>query len=493
MLTKLKKLFVLVMFAAFVFVLVGCKSDVEVALEGLLLPTEVQEDFTLPSATLEGAITTWASSDESVIKVDGTYAEVYRPSGADKTVKLTATVTLGEETGNKEFEVNVICLKTPDAIKIKTGSLKYDEAKQAYLLVANKSVQLEIQVADEEMSTEVRWEVSSSKRAEITADGLLTGKAYGEVKVTATSTSGAVKDEIKVIVVEATSPQEVLLNNKKAIEEQLPLYVSSDYVFPMAPNDSVETYYFDSLADRTDVANAFYYGEYAYIYDDTSVDRQETLYCLLKYEGNEIEFEFTICVVADEEENEFKALEYAKAQLDEVFKPYVGAGASKVTGNIEVPEAFSAEEALYDVELSYDVVCSFAQNPLAMAKVGEEGAEKLNAVYSKPNDDTMVRIEVYCTTANNDAVYRYNMMAAGYTKEEVVEYITANVLPQANEAGEFKLVCQNITLPSDDTTKKFQDLSIEWKSSDTAVLTDEGRFANPALAAQASVTLTATI
>ena len=71
MLTKLKKLFVLVMFAAFVFVLAGCKSDVEVALEGLLLPTEVSEDFTLPSASLEGAVTTWTSSDESIIKVDG--------------------------------------------------------------------------------------------------------------------------------------------------------------------------------------------------------------------------------------------------------------------------------------------------------------------------------------------------------------------------------------------------------------------------------------
>lgn len=493
MLTKLKKLFVLVMFAAFVFVLAGCKSDVEVALEGLLLPTEVSEDFTLPSASLEGAVTTWTSSDESIIKVDGTYAEVYRPSGADKTVKLTANVTLGEETGNKEFEVKVICFAAPDSIKIKAGKLKYDEAKGAYLMVKGAKAQLEIIVADEEMSTEVKWGVSSSKRASISETGELTALEYGEVKVSATSTSATVKDEIKIIIVESTNPQEVLLNNKKAIEEQLPQFVCDDYVFPMAPNDSVETFYFDALADRTDEANALYYGEYAYIYDETSVDRQETLYCVLKYEGVEIEFEFTICVVADEEDNEFKALEYAKGQLDQVFASYVGKDASKVAGNIEVPEEFSAEEALYDVTLSYDVVCSFPQVPLSMKKVGEAGAEKLNAVYSKPNDDTTVRIEVYCKTANNDAIYRYNMVAAGYTKAEIVEYIQANVLPQANEAGEYKLVCQNITLPSSDTSKKFDKLSIEWKSSDTAVLTDEGRFANPALAAQTSVTLTATI
>ena len=74
MLTKFKKLFVLVMFVAFAFVLAGCKSDIEVALEGLVVPTEVKEDFTLPSAALEGAVTTWASSDEAIIKLDGTYA-----------------------------------------------------------------------------------------------------------------------------------------------------------------------------------------------------------------------------------------------------------------------------------------------------------------------------------------------------------------------------------------------------------------------------------
>ena len=491
MLTKIKKMFVLVMFAAFVFVLAGCKSEIEVALDGLSIFPEVTEDFTLPSASLDGAVTSWASSNEEVIKVDGTYAEVYRPSGADVQVTLTATVELGEKTGNKEFVVTVKCYAAPDKIKIESGKLKYDEAKGAFLLVKGESVTLSISVEDEEMSTEVKWSVSSQKRASITEDGVLTGTGYGEVTVKAQSTSAKVEDSIKVIVVEDTNAKKVLVNNKNEIEKQIPRFITGDYVFPMAPNENVETLYFDAVSDRTNPDNAFYYGEYEYIYD--SIDRVETLYCVLNYEGETTEFEFTICVVGDEEDNEFLALDYAKEQLDELFGGYVGAAGEKISANIEVPEAYSAEEALYDVELSYEIECTYAQVPLKMSKIGEAGAEKMTAVYSKPNDDTPVRIVIYCTTANNDAVYRYNLKAAGYTQEEIVEYLTANVLPQANEAGEFKLVCQNITLPSDDTTKKFGKLAIEWKSSDETVVTNDGRFANPALAAQTSVTLSATI
>ena len=487
MLTKFKKLFVLVMFAAFVFVLVGCKSDLEVALEGLEVPTEVKEDFTLPSAALDGAVTTWASSDEAVIKLDGTYAEVYRPTGADAEVKLTATVTLGEESQNKEFVVKVKSYEAPDKITIKAGKLKFDEAKGGYLLIAGEenAVQLEIEVADEEMSTAVVWQVSSQKRASITEDGVLTGKDYGEVKVTAISKAGSIQDQIKVFVVEDTNPQKVLLNNKKAIEAQIPRFVTEDMEFPMAPNEDVTTVYKDTQG------NELYYGEYVYIYDETSVDRQETLYCTLAYEGNEIEFEFVICIVGDAEENEFLALDYAKEKLDALLSGY--ASGTKFAADLEVPEAFSAEEAMYDVALSYDVLTDYQPNPISVKKIGEEGAEKLMAVYNKPNDDATVRLEIYCKTANNDAVYRYNVKTAGYTQDEIVEYISSNVLPQPNEAGEYKLVCQHITLPTSDTTNKFGKLSIEWATSDATVLTAAGKFANPGLAAQTSVTLTANI
>lgn len=488
MLTKFKKLFVLVMFVAFAFVLAGCKSDIEVALEGLVVPTEVKEDFTLPSAALEGAVTTWASSDEAIIKLDGTYAEVYRPSGADAEVKLTATVTLGEKTGNKEFVVKVKSYIAPDKIKINAGSLKYDEAKGGYLLVSGKSVELGIDVADEEMSTAVTWSVSSQKRAVITEDGVLTGKDYGEVKVTAVSKAGAIQDQIKVFVVEDTNPQKVLLNNKNAIEKDIPEYITEDIEFPMAPNDAVTTVYKDGQG------NELYYGEYVYIYDETSVDRSETLYCVLSYEGQEIEFEFVVRIVEDAENNEFEALKYAKEQLDAIFGPYAS-GAAKFDANLELPELYGADVAMYDVEVSYDFLDLIGNTSKCITKerLGEEGAEKLTAVYNKPNDNTAVRAEVYCKTANNDAVIRYNITTAGYTKDEIVEYISANVLPQPNEAGEYKLVCQHITLPTSDTTGKFGKLSIEWTSSDETVLTGAGKFANPSLAAQTTVKLTANI
>ena len=119
------------------------------------------------------------------------------------------------------------------------------------------------------MSTAVTWSVSSQKRAQITEDGLLTGKDYGEVKVTATSKAGAIQDQIKVFVVEDTNPQKVLLNNKNAIEKDLPEYVTEDITFPIAPNDAVGTVYKDGQG------NELYYCEYVYIYDQRKV-------CVLK-------------------------------------------------------------------------------------------------------------------------------------------------------------------------------------------------------------------
>ena len=104
------------------------------------------------------------------------------------------------------------------------------------------------------MSSEVKWQVSSSKRAEVTAEGLLTTKANGTVKITATSTSdSSIKDEITVVVVEDIDPNKVLLNNRKAIEEQITAsfkFITEDIQFPAAPNEDVITTYTDSFGNE---------------------------------------------------------------------------------------------------------------------------------------------------------------------------------------------------------------------------------------------------
>ena len=489
MLTKIKKMFVLVMFAAFAFVLVGCGGGISGALEKLVVASEVTEDFTLPSVTLEGAVTTWTSSDESVIKLDGTYAEVFRPSGEDKKVTLTATVTLGEKTENKEFVVNVKSYLAPDKISIKKGNLKYDEAEKAYILIKGEPVQLEIEVADPEMSTEVKWYVSAPTRATIDENNVLLGKDYGKVTISATSTSvganGApAKDTFDVVILEHSNPNQVLLNNRKEIESKIPEFISSDYQFPAAPNPDVETYYYDSNGEEIWGEER---GQYVYV---EGVDRQETIYCTLRYKGEETEFAFPIRVVANEEKNEFKALDYAEKQLNEIFKDYVKTtDKQKYAKDTEVPAGFTAEEAMYDVSISYDTISDYPTTPIKVQTVDD----KLVAKYIKPNDDSSVRIEVYLKAEYVDRVVRYNVIAAGYTKEEIVEYIQTNVLPKGEDGGKVTLTCSHIILPTNDTTSKFGNLTIEWVSSDETLLTANGKFANPDLQGEKEVTLTANI
>lgn len=494
MLTKIKKMFVLVMLAAFVFALTGCGGGLKGALEAIELDAEVTEGFALPTVQLEGAVTTWSSNNDAIV-IDETYADVIRPSGTDVEVVLTATVTQGEKSATKDFNVVVKCLTAPDAININVGKLKAVEGKQdTYYIVAGKEAKFEIEVADEEMSKEVVW-TATNKRATV-EDGVVktTVGEYGEVKITAKSTTGSVEDSVTLIVVEDENPMKVLLNNKKAIEESIPRFISGPYTFPMAPNDEVETLYFDSTANRDDESQALYYGEYEYV---EGPDRQETLYCVLSYMGEEVEFEFIISVVTNEEDNEFLALDYAENEITKILDKYLpkdGKLGEKVAEDIQVPVGFTAEEAKYDVTISYDSVTDYNPTPIDVNEVTAEDGSVINvAQYTKPNDDSVVRLEVYLKTANVDRVVRYSLTAAGYTKDEIMEYLSANVLPQPADDGTFSLVCAHMTLPTADTTGKFSKLSIEWASSNEAVLTSAGRFADPGLAAPTTVTLTASI
>ena len=498
MLTKIKKMFVLVMLAAFVFALTGC-GGIKGALDAIVLDAEVTEGFVLPSVAVEGAVTSWKSNSEAIV-IDGDYADVVRPSLTDAEVTLTATVTQGEKNVTKDFVVVVKCYEAPDAINIIVKGLKAVEGKKdTYYIIAGNEAQFEIEVADEEMSTAVTWS-SSNKRATVDENGKVTTKAgnYGEVKITATSvypgSAGSITDVVVLEVVEHENPMQVLLNNKKAIEESIPEFIYEDYTFMMAPNSDVDTLYFDSTANRGDESQAFYYGEYTYV---DGPDRQETIYCVLSYMGEQIEFEFVISVVTDPENNEFLALNYAQEQLDSIFNKYLskpGAKGELVAEDIEVPVAFTADEALYDVEISYDSVTDYKPVPIDVNKVTDENGNVIKvAKYTKPNDDCAVRLEIYLKTANVDRVIRYNLTAAGYTKDEIVEYLTANVLPQPAADGTFSLVCSHITLPTADTTGKFGKVEIEWTSSNEEVLTSGGKFANPNLAIATGVTLTANI
>ena len=74
--------------------------------ESLALETSYTEDFELPASGEHGTTITWAVTEGTAITIDGTTAKVTR-GDADQTVKLTATITLNEETTTKEFTITV--------------------------------------------------------------------------------------------------------------------------------------------------------------------------------------------------------------------------------------------------------------------------------------------------------------------------------------------------------------------------------------------------
>lgn len=84
------------------------------------------ENFTLPLTGKYDTSIVWTSSD-AAIAIDGENAVVTRPSEAegDKTVTLTASVTVGEVTKTKEFIVTVPAVITSDVVKAMPAADSY--------------------------------------------------------------------------------------------------------------------------------------------------------------------------------------------------------------------------------------------------------------------------------------------------------------------------------------------------------------------------------
>ena len=72
----------------------------------LQLEETYTENFTLPTAGVNGSAITWAVTEGTAITVDGAAATVIRGED-DATVTLTATITCGEESDTKAFTVTV--------------------------------------------------------------------------------------------------------------------------------------------------------------------------------------------------------------------------------------------------------------------------------------------------------------------------------------------------------------------------------------------------
>ncbi len=192
--TGFKKLLALALVAVGAIVLAGCTptdtglSDLEKLGEALLevnLATETSSDLTFPTTGLHDVVITWESSNPDIIANDGT---VTRPTFTEgnQVVTITASLTLGDNTLTKTFEVTVL------AATEKTDAERLAEAKTALLIPVTGLVLSDITLPESALDATVTW--ASSNEAVITNDGVVTRPANGDgnavVILTATLTVG---------------------------------------------------------------------------------------------------------------------------------------------------------------------------------------------------------------------------------------------------------------------------------------------------------------
>ena len=192
--TMFKKLLAVTLIFVGALGLVGCKpedeglTDLEKLAEALVevnLASEASSDLTLPTTGLHDVVIAWTSSDTDVIADDGTLTIPTFTDG-NQVVTITASLTLGDDTLTKTFDVTVL------AATVKTDVEKLADAKATLLLTAADLVVSDIVLPATSGDAAVTW--ASGNTAIVTDAGVITRPAVGAgnavVVLTATLTVG---------------------------------------------------------------------------------------------------------------------------------------------------------------------------------------------------------------------------------------------------------------------------------------------------------------
>lgn len=100
----------------------------EAAINGLSVPEEVEDDFTLAVNAVGGAKISWESSNVDAISIDGSTATVHRSREGDIDVVLTAVAKLNnKESAPKEFKVKVL----KQVVELPEGTITVKQAKES--------------------------------------------------------------------------------------------------------------------------------------------------------------------------------------------------------------------------------------------------------------------------------------------------------------------------------------------------------------------------
>lgn len=154
---------------------------------------------------LDGASITWKSSNTAVISNSGT---VKLPK-KDTIVTMTATFTYGKATGSKNFKVTV---KKAASTVVQPTKVTLNVKKSSITLGKKEKVTLKATVSPSKASQKVTWKSSKPKIVLVSSKGILTARATGSAKITATAANGK-KATITVKVKNA--PKKVSLNATK--------------------------------------------------------------------------------------------------------------------------------------------------------------------------------------------------------------------------------------------------------------------------------------
>ncbi len=472
MLNKMKKLFLLVAVALLALVVVGCgNGGLEDWADSLKVPTEVSGDFGLTSKVGDATVE-WKSDNTSIISILNNKTALVTLPGEDVTVTLTAKLSYGEQTTERTFTVKVLASTiVPTSIKINTDGVPSDGSRLVLPIKGTGFLMIETDPIG--ANAAVTWELSN-ENITIATDGTITGVLPGPCKITAKSIKDpSVTDSVTITVVKSDESRQILIDEMNKIKGKLPEFVIKDFYLPI-PEQGVEVEY--TLEDGSVLEQ----NRYIYDYNEAVGDVKVPVTCKLSLDGDELVETLTLLVVDDPDVNDFTALTFIDNYFKDQFADYLS-GNDKLKGDVTFKTEFTAEEAGKEAKVTWGTSAVVGTNPLT-----SEGK------YTKPLDDTQIVLSATTEVGNNKQTFRYTFMVAGFTKEEIVQYVTENVLPQKAASGNYELEGANINLPTKDTTRKFGKLAIEWSSSDENTLSSKGQI-DVNLSGNKNVTLTAKI
>jgi len=197
----------------------------------------LRANLTLPT-TIDGVTLTWSSSDESVVSSSG----VIFPSnyqGADKTARLTVTLTKGSVTDTKSFDVLVPKLAMSDAEAV---ALEKQGLLEGYDRYISEDISLPLSIYENGVS--ISWE--SNNTSILSDSGVVDRPSYSigniEVKLTATLRKGEVSDRKEFLVIvlayDMTDTEAVALEKRDLYLSDTFNAIEEDVTFPSAVHDN---------------------------------------------------------------------------------------------------------------------------------------------------------------------------------------------------------------------------------------------------------------